>query len=89
MRTILLCILMNFALSVPSFSEEQKEGAELYDSVCNDLCHQLPSPGSFTLRQWKVIMANMQKRMKQKKMTPLTEEETEKILEYVGRFSKK
>ena len=89
MKTIFLCLFMIFALSGPSFAEEQSEGAELYDSVCNDLCHQLPSPGSFTMRQWKVILANMQKRMKQKKMTPLTEEETEKILKYVGRFSKK
>lgn len=88
MKRVIICFFMIVMASAQAFSEEQNEGAELYDSVCNDMCHQLPSPGSFTMRQWKIILANMQTRMKQKKMTPLTEEEVKKILKYVGEFSK-
>jgi len=46
-------------------------------------CHQLPEPGMLTPKQWKLILGTMQQRMQQAGLPPLSEEETELVLEYL------
>ncbi len=58
-------------------------GQSLFEARCM-LCHQLPEPGALSSRQWQYVMKTMQKRMKQRGMVPLTEEEQAKVLQYLS-----
>ena len=53
----------------------------LFEGRCQ-MCHQLPEPTMLRPKQWRLILGTMQQRMQQAGVPPLTEEETEMILEY-------
>ncbi len=55
----------------------------LFNGRCQ-MCHQLPEPGMLKPKQWKLILAVMQQRMQQAGVPPLTEEETQMLLEYLS-----
>ena len=55
----------------------------LFEGRCQ-MCHQLPEPGMLPPKQWKLILTTMQQRMQQAGVPPLTEDETEKLLEYLS-----
>lgn len=59
----------------------------LFEGRCQ-MCHQLPEPGMLRPKQWKLILTTMQQRMQQASVPPLTEEETEMILEYIAEQSR-
>ncbi|MCK5394775.1 MAG: hypothetical protein KAJ32_02225 [Gammaproteobacteria bacterium] len=54
----------------------------LFEGRCQ-MCHQLPEPGMLRPNQWRLILATMQQRMQQASVPPLTEDETEMVLEYI------
>jgi len=56
---------------------------DLFKGRCQ-MCHQLPEPGMLRPNQWKLILTTMQQRMQQAGVPPLTEEETERLLEYLA-----
>jgi len=55
----------------------------LFKGRCQ-MCHQLPEPGMLKPNQWKLILVTMQQRMQQAGVPPLTEDETERLLEYLA-----
>ena len=55
----------------------------LFEGRCQ-MCHQLPEPSMLRPKQWRLILTTMQQRMQQAGVPPLTEEETEMILEYIA-----
>ena len=59
----------------------------LFEGRCQ-MCHQLPEPGMLRPKQWRLILGTMQQRMQQAGVPPLTEEETEMILEYIAEQSR-
>jgi type II secretory pathway predicted ATPase ExeA len=48
------------------------------------MCHQLPEPDMLRPKQWKLILTTMQQRMQHASVPPLTEDETERLLEYLS-----
>ena len=84
-------ILLLFTGTVPA-QEAAKEtegysGQTLFEARCM-LCHQLPEPDALSSRQWRYVIKTMQKRIKQRGMVPLTEEEQAKILQYLSSQAK-
>ena len=59
----------------------------LFEGRCQ-MCHQLPEPTMLKPQQWKLILTTMQQRMQQAGVPPLTEGETEMILEYIAEQSR-
>ncbi len=55
----------------------------LFKGRCQ-MCHQLPEPSMLKAKQWKLILVVMQQRMQQAGVPPLTEEETEMLMEYLS-----
>ena len=75
-------------------AETEMTGAErtafeksLFEGRCQ-MCHQLPEPGMLRAKQWRLILTTMQQRMQQAGVPPLTEDETETILEYIAEQSR-
>ena len=60
---------------------------DLFEGRCQ-MCHQLPEPGMLRAKQWRLILTTMQQRMQQAGVPPLTEDETETILEYIAEQSR-
>ena len=76
------------APSEPSATEETSAEREayaqsLFEGRCQ-MCHQLPEPGMLRPKQWKLILTTMQQRMQQAGVPPLTEDETGRLLAYLG-----
>jgi len=75
-------------------AEAEMTGAErsafkksLFEGRCQ-MCHQLPEPDMLRAKQWRLILTTMQQRMQQAGVPPLTEDETETILEYIAEQSR-
>ena len=62
--------------------EREAYAKSLYEGRCQ-MCHQLPEPGMLKPQQWKLILTTMQQRMSHANVPPLTEDETERLLEYL------
>jgi uncharacterized membrane protein len=60
---------------------------DLFEGRCQ-MCHQLPEPDMLRAKQWRLILTTMQQRMQQAGVPPLTEDETETILEYIAEQSR-
>lgn len=88
-RLLLPVLLMAGAAS----AEQAASGAArysdkvLFESRCA-LCHQLPEPGALKSGQWQRVIVTMQKRIRQRGMVPLTEDEQAQILAYLSARSK-
>jgi len=63
--------------------ENDAYAESLFKGRCQ-MCHQLPEPSMLKPKQWKLILTVMQQRMQQAGVPPLTEEETEMLLEYLS-----
>ena len=87
MRLLLLTTLF-FLIPVTSIATETNAGEMLYKSRCG-LCHQLPEPSMLTAKQWRIVLETMQKRMGHIEMPPLSENEREQILSYLGKHAKR
>lgn len=64
-------------------AERDAYAKSLFEGRCQ-MCHQLPEPGMLTPKQWKLILMTMQQRMQQASVPPLSEDETERLLEYLS-----
>lgn len=64
-------------------AEREVYAKSLFEGRCQ-MCHQLPEPGMLTAKQWKLILTTMQQRMQHASVPPLTEDETERLLEYLS-----
>ena len=70
--------------TVEETSAERSAYADsLFKGRCQ-MCHQLPEPGMLRPKQWKLILTTMQQRMQQASVPPLTEDESERLLEYLA-----
>jgi len=81
-------------LSVSEQAEAEMTAAEksawnksLFEGRCQ-MCHQLPEPTMLRPKQWRLILSTMRQRMQQAGVPPLTEEETEMVLEYIAEQSR-
>jgi mono/diheme cytochrome c family protein len=63
-------------------ADREAYAKSLFEGRCQ-MCHQLPEPGMLTPKQWKLILTTMQQRMSHANVPPLTEDETERLLEYL------
>jgi mono/diheme cytochrome c family protein len=70
------------AASEETPAEREAWAKSLFEGRCQ-MCHQLPEPGMLTPKQWKLILVTMQQRMQQANVPQLTEDETERLLEYL------
>jgi cytochrome c5 len=66
-----------------SAAEREAWAKNLFEGRCQ-MCHQLPEPGMLKPQQWKLILMTMQQRMQQAGVPSLTEDETERLLEYLA-----
>lgn len=64
-------------------AEREAWAKSLFEGRCQ-MCHQLPEPDMLTPSQWKLILMVMQQRMQQANVPPLTEDETERLMEYLS-----
>ena len=64
-------------------AEREAWAKSLFEGRCQ-MCHQLPEPDMLKPNQWKLILMTMQQRMQQANVPPLTEDETERLLEYLS-----
>jgi len=65
-------------------SERNAYAESLFKGRCQ-MCHQLPEPSMLRPQQWKLILTTMQQRMQQAGVPPLTQEETDRLLEYLAK----
>ena len=68
--------------SAESASDREAYAKSLFEGRCQ-MCHQLPEPGMLKPQQWKLILTTMQQRMSHANVPPLTEDEIERLLEYL------
>jgi len=80
-------ILFLIASNSSVMAEPIDEGKEIFLNRCG-MCHKYPEPSALNATQWKFVLKKMQKRMEFLKMVPLTDEENEKVYEYLRRMSK-
>ena len=66
-----------------SAAEREALAKSLFEGRCQ-MCHQLPEPDMLKPKQWKLMLMTMQQRMQQANVPPLTEDETERLLEYLS-----
>ena len=64
-------------------AEREAWAKSLFEGRCQ-MCHQLPEPGMLKPAQWKLLLNVMQQRMQQAGVPLLTEDETERLLEYLS-----
>lgn len=55
---------------------------ELFMEMCS-ICHQMPSPKAHTAIGWESVVARMRANMAAMDVTPLTDEETDRIVAYL------
>jgi len=77
-----LLLIAGLLFSAPIMAEESSPGQQLFEGYCA-LCHQLPDPEMLNAKQWQRVMLTMQKRMQQREMEPLNDEQFELILSYL------
>jgi hypothetical protein len=69
--------------------EAGSQAGVLYSEKCG-LCHSAPLPQKYTFKVWKGIIPTMEEKVKEAGLRgPLTEEETEIILNYFKKHSKR
>jgi len=68
---------------VETSAERMAWAKSLFEGRCQ-MCHQLPEPSMLKPKQWRLILGTMQQRMQQASVPPLTEDETERLLEYLA-----
>ena len=66
-----------------SSADREAFAKSLFEGRCQ-MCHQLPEPSMLKPKQWKLILTTMQQRMQHASVPPLTEDETERLLEYLS-----
>ena len=70
-------------LSLSGVVSADEEARQLFETRCA-ICHQLPEPAMLKPNQWRVVLMTMQKRMEQRGLPPLSEEEFTLLLKYLS-----
>lgn len=70
-----------------NYPDADGQAAVLYVNKCGQ-CHAAPLPDNHTANIWPAVLERMKMRMISKKVTPLTEEETVIVLEYLQTHAK-
>jgi len=88
---VAMCLLI-YACSEPKITKKiypdaDGQAAVLYINKCGQ-CHAAPLPDNHTANIWPAVLERMKMRMISKKVTPLTEEETVIVLEYLQTHAK-
>ncbi len=97
MRTVLFLLLLSFSsVSIAdepathlSITKDGLSGSDLYEGRCAGACHQSPPLRALSPKQWRVVLATMQKRMVSRNIPQLTDDETEVLLQYLTAKSSK
>lgn len=75
------------ALLAPAAAAEGEagalDGAALFAARCAGTCHQNPQAVRLSARQWQVVLKTMQSRITQAGLAPLTDAESQAILQYL------
>lgn len=82
MKKAILFTILIASLSAAASAETADEGAALFEARCA-LCHQIPDPAMLKPQQWDSVLAVMQKRIEQKGMPQLPDDEVEAIREFL------
>lgn len=82
MKRALLTAAFFAALAAAGFAETPDEGADLFEVRCA-LCHQIPDPVMLKPAQWDSILTVMQKRIEQKGLPQLPDDEVRAIREFL------
>lgn len=82
MRRIFLTAVFFAFLAAAVSAETADEGAALFEARCA-LCHQIPDPAMLKPQQWDSILKVMQKRIEQKGMPQLPDDEMKAIREFL------
>jgi len=82
-----LSLILVFS-AAPAFAADTEEGKGIFETICG-ICHQLPAPEALNMKQWERVLKTMETRMKQQDMSPLSPEETEKVLLYLKENARK
>ena len=64
---------------------ETLTGQEIFTTFCADACHQAPDRSRLRPKQWRVVLNTMQTRMKSAGRSPLTEDQTTRLLDYLSK----
>ena len=64
--------------------DEALSGEEIFTTFCADACHQAPDRSRLRPKQWRVVLNTMQVRMKSSGRSPLTEDQTKRLLDYLS-----
>ena len=59
-------------------------GNEIFKTFCADACHQAPDRSRLKPKQWRVVLNTMKVRMKSAGRPQLTEDQTERLLDYLS-----
>ena len=82
MKKALLTAALFAALAAAGYAETADEGAAIFEARCT-LCHQMPDPAMLKAPQWDSMLAVMQKRIEQKGMPQLPDDEVKAIREFL------
>jgi hypothetical protein len=63
---------------------ETLTGEEIFTTFCADACHQAPDRSRLRPKQWRVVLNTMQTRMTSSGRSPLTEDQTKRLLDYLS-----
>ncbi|MDH3342610.1 MAG: hypothetical protein OEM07_02705 [Gammaproteobacteria bacterium] len=77
---IILCLLFSGAL----YADESLTGEEIFTTFCADACHQAPDRSRLRPKQWRVVLNTMQVRMESSGRSPLTEDQSKRLLDYLS-----
>ncbi len=82
-----LALTLALLLPAVAMAEGSDAGRQLFETRCADVCHDVPALDSLSPKQWRHVLATMQKRMKSAGMDPLTEQELEQLYRYITRHT--
>ena len=88
---IIFFVLISASLHAEELNEVDVEsdsnalsGEEIFTTFCADACHQAPDRSRLNANQWRVVLNTMQTRMTSSGRAPLSEDQTQRLLEYLS-----
>ncbi len=63
------------------------QDGQIYRRHCSG-CHGVPDPRFRTFDEWQLIMPDMERRIREKRLTPISDPEREAILRYLKSYGK-
>ncbi|HEB98497.1 MAG TPA: cytochrome c [Thiotrichales bacterium] len=79
-----LCGAFHTATAAADETTAAVTGENIFLGRCGT-CHELPDPDALTPMQWRAVLKKMQKRMKFLGVPPLSDEENEKVYDWLSK----